>query len=213
MQQRYKQGVWVLIIAALIAACALQMNQQRLHSSPTGLSEPTEAIPLPQKTEPSLEPTAGNEVGIATDIKDALAVENEEIEVLSAGKAYLSYLSAPVGEGVYPGIILIHSFNGLEAGYRTMTDKFAAEGYVVLAVGWQTFERSPDDSVVLELVLESLAYLRGRDDVDAERYRTDRFLCRRAVYHAILTPSQGDKSWGSLVWVPLSRGHATSRPD
>jgi carboxymethylenebutenolidase len=187
MQQRYKQGVWVLIIAALIAACALTNESIETPLPPTGLSEPTEAIPLPQKTEPSLEPTAGNEVGIATDIKDALAVENEEIEVLSAGKAYLSYLSAPVGEGVYPGILLIHSFNGLEAGYRTMTDKFAAEGYVVLAVGWQTFERSPDDSVVLELVLESLAYLRGRADVDAERIGLTGF-CAGGRYTMLFLP-------------------------
>src|SRR5687768_7451595 len=76
---------------------------------------------------------------------DALEVESSEVEVISNEQAYVSYLAAPAAEGTYPAIVLIHSFNGLEEGYRTMTDRLAAEGFVVLAVGWQTFERSPSD--------------------------------------------------------------------
>jgi hypothetical protein len=33
--------------------------------------------------------------------------------------------------------------NGLEQGYRDMVDQFAAEGYVVIAPEWQTYNRTP----------------------------------------------------------------------
>ena len=74
------------------------------------------------------------------------------MDITSGGKAYQSYLAAPTSGGPYPGIILIHSFNGLEEGYKTMVDQFAAQGFVVLAVGWQTFEKQPSDAVVQQLV-------------------------------------------------------------
>lgn len=75
-----------------------------------------------------------------------------DVEVTSGEQAYQSYLAAPDAEGPHPGIVLVHSFNGLEEGYRTMTDQFAAEGFVVLAVGWQTFERQPSDDTVSQLL-------------------------------------------------------------
>ena len=92
----------------------------------------------------------------------------QTLKLAADGQAYLSYVAAPSEGGPYPGIILIHSFNGLEDGYRTMTDKFAAQGFVVLAVGWQTFERSPSDDTVRQLVLDGVDLLSARDDVDAQ---------------------------------------------
>ena len=100
---------------------------------------------------------------------EELAVESGDVEVMSGEQAYQSYLAAPAENGVYPGIVLIHSFNGLEQGYRDMTDQFAAQGFVVLAVGWQTFERSPTDETMAQLLEDSVAFLSERDDVDAER--------------------------------------------
>ncbi|MDZ7705437.1 MAG: dienelactone hydrolase family protein [Trueperaceae bacterium] len=99
----------------------------------------------------------------------ALAQTGQDVEVMSDGQAYASYLAAPEEGGPYPGIVLVHSFNGLEEGYRTMTNRFASEGYVVLAVGWQTFERGPDVGVVEQLMRDSIAFLRERDDVVAEQ--------------------------------------------
>ena len=104
-----------------------------------------------------------------TSAQEMLAIESADVEVMSADQAYASYLAAPAEGGPYPGIVLIHSFNGLEEGYRTMTDNLAAEGFVVLAVGWQTFERSPSDAVLSQLVMDSVAFLSERDDVDPER--------------------------------------------
>src|SRR5687767_495803 len=65
---------------------------------------------------------------------EKLSITSEEVEVMSGEQAYVSYLAAPTEGGPYPGIVLIHSFRGLEEGYRTMTDEFAARGFVVLAV-------------------------------------------------------------------------------
>ena len=83
-----------------------------------------------------------------TTLVGAQSAPGEEVQVMSGSQAYESYLAAPEADGPHPGIVLIHSFNGLEEGYRTMTEQFAAEGFVVLAVGWQTFEREPSDDTV-----------------------------------------------------------------
>lgn len=106
----------------------------------------------------------------AAQAQDAemLAVTSAEVEVTSADRVYVSYLAAPAEGGPYPAIVLIHSFNGLEEGYRTMTDQFASHGFVVLAVGWQTFEQSPSDAVMAQLMQDSIAFLTARDDVIPE---------------------------------------------
>ena len=75
----------------------------------------------------------------AQDATPDVALTGSTVDVTSSGKAYSSYLSVPSTDGPHPAIVLIHSFNGLENGYKTMTDKLAEAGYVTLAVGWQTF--------------------------------------------------------------------------
>ncbi|MEO1443316.1 MAG: dienelactone hydrolase family protein, partial [Chloroflexota bacterium] len=95
-----------------------------------------------------------------------LAITSEDVNVMSGEQAYESYIAAPASGGPYPAIVLIHSFNGLQDGYRDMTDQFAAEGFVVLAVGWQTFRRSPSDDTMRTLMEDSIAFLRERGDVD-----------------------------------------------
>lgn len=117
----------------------------------------------------------------------ALEVESGDVEVMSDGQAYPSYLAAPTSGGPYPAIILIHSFRGLEEGYRTMTDQLAAEGFVVLAVGWQTFQQSPPDDTMKQLVEDSIAFLSERDDVDPERIGLTGF-CAGGRYTMLLLP-------------------------
>jgi len=116
-----------------------------------------------------------------------MAVTSEDVQVMSDGQAYESYLAYPEDEGVYPAIVLIHSFNGLQQGYRDMTDAFAAEGFVVLAIGWQTFERGPSDTLVQQLMLDSIDYLTARDDVDPERLGLTGF-CAGGRYTMLFMP-------------------------
>lgn len=129
---------------------------------------------------------------------DMMAVSSTEVEVLSGGQAYQSYLAVPEGDGPYPGIVLIHSFNGMEQGYRDMTDQFAAEGFVVLAVGWQTFERSPADETMSQLMDDSIAFLSARDDVDAERIGLTGF-CAGGRYTMLFLP-QNEGFAAGVAW-------------
>ncbi|MBI5668085.1 MAG: dienelactone hydrolase family protein [Chloroflexi bacterium] len=125
-------------------------------------------------------------------------VEAGDVEVTSGGQVYQSYLAAPGDGGPYPGIILIHSFRGLEPGYRTMVDQLAAEGFVVLALGWQTFEQSPSDDTVKQLVQDGMTFLSDRDDVDAERIGLTGF-CAGGRYTMLLLP-QLDALRAGVAW-------------
>ena len=124
---------------------------------------------------------------VTAQAQDSLAVATEDIEVISGGQAYLSYLAYPAAEGIYPAAVLIHSFNGLQDGYRDMTEAFAAEGFVVLAIGWQTFERSPSDALVEELLRDSISFLSARADVDPARIGLTGF-CAGGRYTMLFMP-------------------------
>jgi carboxymethylenebutenolidase len=130
--------------------------------------------------------------------QEGLEVTASEVEILSNGQAYVSYLAAPTEGGPYPGIVLIHSFRGLEEGYRTMTDQFAAAGFVVLAVGWQTFEESPTDATMDQLLRDSAAFLTQRDDVDADRLGLTGF-CAGGRYTMLFLP-QIDAFAAGVAW-------------
>jgi carboxymethylenebutenolidase len=116
-----------------------------------------------------------------------LEVTGQDVDILSNNQAYASYLAAPASGGPYPAIVLIHSFRGLEEGYRTMVDRVAEHGFVVLAVGWQTFEQSPSDDVVKQTVTDSVAFLQARSDVDPERIGLTGF-CAGGRYTMLLLP-------------------------
>lgn len=121
------------------------------------------------------------------DMSGMMAIESADVDVMSADLAYASYVAAPAEGGPYPAIVLIHSFRGLEEGYRTMTDNMAAEGFVVLSVGWQTFEQSPSDAVVQQLMLDSIDFLAAREDVDPERIGLTGF-CAGGRYTMLFMP-------------------------
>lgn len=129
---------------------------------------------------------------------DALALSSDDIEVTSGGQAYQSYIAYPKDAAVYPAVVLIHSFNGMQPGYRDMTDAFAAEGFVVLAIGWQTFEQSPSDALVEQLMLDSIAYLSARDDVDPMRIGLTGF-CAGGRYTMLFMP-QIDAFGAGVAW-------------
>lgn len=124
---------------------------------------------------------------LAQDDMMMMEIESGDVDVMSGDQAFASYLAYPSGEGTYPGIVLIHSFNGLEQGYRDMVDQFASEGFVVLAIGWQTFEQSPSDDAMEQILLDSIDFLTARDDVDAERLGLTGF-CAGGRYTMLFMP-------------------------
>jgi carboxymethylenebutenolidase len=122
----------------------------------------------------------------------------QSVTLSSGGKAYASYLSAPAGPGRKPGIVLIHSFNGLEQGYKDLVDKFSADGFVVFAVGWQTFEKAPSDAVVEQIVRDAVGVLKARSDVDGAKLGLTGF-CAGGRYTMLLLPTVSDFAAG-VAW-------------
>jgi carboxymethylenebutenolidase len=128
------------------------------------------------------------------------------VEIESGGLAYPAYVAYPAEQNKYPAIVLIHSFRGLEPGYREMADRIAAEGFVVLAPEWQTHEQSPPDGVVEALVTDCLAYLDTRTDVDPSRFGLTGF-CAGGRYTMLFLP-QMDALGSGVAWYgfPYSGG-------
>jgi carboxymethylenebutenolidase len=133
------------------------------------------------------------------------------VSLISGGKAYASYLSAAPGPGRKPGIVLVHSFNGLEQGYKDLVDKFAADGFVVLAVGWQTFEKSPADAVVEQIVRDAVTVLKARSDVDPARLGLTGF-CAGGRYTMLLLPTVTDFSAGVAWYGFPNAGGSSAQP-
>ena len=99
----------------------------------------------------------------------AQGIEKGDVQVVSGGRSYKSYLTAPGSAGPHPAIVMVHSNRGLEEGYKAMSDKLAEEGFVVLALGWQSLEQSPSDLTVKQLIDDGIKFLGERKDVDSKR--------------------------------------------
>lgn len=135
-------------------------------------------------------------------------IQSATVEIASGNLTYPAYLATPTEEGKKPAVVLVHSFNGLEPGYRNLTDNFAREGYVVISPEWQTFEKSPKDEIVKGLIMDSVAYLRTRKDVDVNRLGLTGF-CAGGRYTMLFLPQMAEfKSGVAWYGFPYSGGFA-----
>ncbi|MDD1674430.1 MAG: dienelactone hydrolase family protein [Methanomicrobiales archaeon] len=136
------------------------------------------------------------------------SVTRQQVNISSNGLAYPAYLAYPSAAGRYPAVVLIHSFNGLEPGYRTMVDRFAANGYVVIAPQWQTFTQQPSDDVVEGIIRSSITYLQGRSEVNASRLGLTGF-CAGGRYTMLFAPQVKDLH-SAVAWYgfPYNPGFA-----
>lgn len=117
----------------------------------------------------------------------AQAIKSEDVLVKSGEQEYKSYLSAPTNSTPKPAIILLHSFKGMQQGYRDLVDQMAENGFVTLALGWQTFEQEPSDNTVKTLVEDGLNYLAKRKDVNMNSVGLTGF-CAGGRYTMLLLP-------------------------
>lgn len=62
-----------------------------------------------------------------------MEIESNETKYKVKDDEISSYIAYPSGNGRYPGIVLVHEIFGLDAHIREVSDRLAAEGYVVLA--------------------------------------------------------------------------------
>lgn len=143
--------------------------------------------------------------GCADVIKSVSPVKNETVQIVSGKMTYPAYMAAPTAEGNWPGVVLIHSFNGLEPGYKTLVDKFASEGFAVIAPEWQTFNKTPSDEVVGQLIKDSEAYLKATKNVDANNLGLTGF-CAGGRYTMLFLPQMDFKSGVAFYGFPYSGG-------
>ncbi|MFB5631030.1 MAG: dienelactone hydrolase family protein [Nitrosopumilaceae archaeon] len=86
------------------------------------------------------------ERGWAIHILPDYEIENNNSEIFEMGNYKVEtrtvnyfddangYLAKPIGEGSFPGIVMIHEWWGLNENIKEMAQKLASHGYVVLAV-------------------------------------------------------------------------------
>lgn len=131
-----------------------------------------------------------------------LAQSAERVEVTSQEQSYPAYLTVPAGDGQKPAIVLLHSIRGQQPGYETVADELAADGFVVLALEWQTYEEEPPLDVLDTLLRDSLAFLGERGDVDPERIGLTGF-CIGGYYTMYYLPTISEFAAGGLVRVSI----------
>jgi carboxymethylenebutenolidase len=137
----------------------------------------------------------------------ASPVPGSFVNITAGGREYPAYVSVPSSPGKHPAIVLIHSFNGLEQGYRDMVDRMAGDGFAVIAPQWQTFNRSPPDDDVADLVRSSLAYLSSRPEADGARAGLTGF-CAGGRYTMLFLPQMKEFRSG-VAWYGFPYNGAT----
>ncbi len=143
--------------------------------------------------------------GSAQTNETAKLVQNESLNISSQSMVFPAYLAAPTSAGKWPGVVLIHSFNGLEPGYKTLVDKFAGDGFVVIAPEWQTFNKTPSDETVGQLIKDAVTYLKTRNDVDVGNLGLTGF-CAGGRYTMLFLPQMDFKSGVAFYGFPYSTG-------
>lgn len=130
--------------------------------------------------------------------------------ITAGGKTYPAYIAAPVLTGKHPAIVLLHSFNGLEPGYKVMCDRIASDGFVVIAPEWQTFGRQAGDPEVGAVVRSAVAVLKARPDVDAGRIGLTGF-CAGGRFTMLFLPQVKEFDAGVAFYgFPYSRGNTNN---
>ena len=107
--------------------------------------------------------------------------KTETVSYKSGDETVSGYLALPQGGGKHPAIIVIHEWWGLNDWVKEQTQKYAAQGYVALAVDLYRGKTgtTPDEAHILMRGLPddrglrdleaAFAYLAARPDVDAKR--------------------------------------------
>jgi carboxymethylenebutenolidase len=109
------------------------------------------------------------------------SVKTETVSYKSGGDTVIGYLALPESAGKHPAIIVIHEWWGLNDWVKEQAQKYAAQGYVALAVDLYRGKvaATPDDAHILMRGLAddrglrdleaAFAYLSSRLDVDARK--------------------------------------------
>lgn len=149
-----RQTLCTLVVAGLLAGPAIAAE-----------------VTLPAKTEPTgkmgwtgiLSEEQFKRLHIPTK-KQLPPLHGEDIE-LAGGKAYVSY---PIGDGPFPGLVVIQEWWGLNDHIRHWTDRLAADGYAAIAVDLYdgTVATTSDEAMA---AMKNVDPARAREILDAAR--------------------------------------------
>jgi carboxymethylenebutenolidase len=151
--------------------------------------------------------TCGQVSPVPVPVTTPVPVSGIPVNITAAGKEYPSFLAIPPTAGKHPAIVLIHSFNGLEQGYRDMVEMMAADGFVVIAPQWQTYVKQAPDSDVEAVIRSSLAYLSTRPEADMNRAGLTGF-CAGGRYTMLFLPQMKEFTSG-VAWYGFPYNGAT----
>lgn len=114
-------------------------------------------------------------------LASAATTKTETVSFKSGDDTVSAYVALPSGGGKHPAIVVIHEWWGLNDWVKEQAQKFAAQGYVALAVDLYRGKvaTTPDDAHILMRGLPddrgmrdleaAFAYLSSRPDVDASK--------------------------------------------
>ncbi len=105
------------------------------------------------------------------------------VTIHSGNSTFEGYLARPEGDGPFPAVVVIHEIFGLNANIKDIARRFAAEGYVALAVDLFAGRNraicmfrfmgqailNPLKNGSIENLKDALTFLAEQPDVDAER--------------------------------------------
>jgi len=130
--------------------------------------------------------------------------------IMADGRTYPAYIAAPTMPGKHPAIVLMHSFNGLEPGYKDMCNRMAGDGFVVIAPDWQIFGQRAGDPEVEKVIRSAVATLTSRTDVDGSRIGLTGF-CAGGRFTMLFLPQVKEFSAG-VAWYgfPNSLGYTNN---
>ncbi len=110
--------------------------------------------------------------------------QTEQIVTIHSGNiTFEGYLAQPEGDGPFPAVVVIHEIFGLNDNIKDIARRFAAEGYVALAVDLFAGRNraicmfrfigqmmlNPLKNGSIENLKDALTFLAEQPDVDAER--------------------------------------------
>lgn len=105
------------------------------------------------------------------------------VTIPSGNSTFEGYLARPQGDGPFPAVVVIHEIHGLNENMKDIARRFAAEGYVTLAVDlfagrnrticmlrfMSQMVLTPLKNGSIQNLKDALTFLAAHPDVDAER--------------------------------------------
>ncbi len=195
-------GVGAAVMPGFLAACAAEATATPVPTStPTATPVPT-ATPTPAPT-PTPVPSSF-EGGVNPMFVVGNGITREDLLIPSGDAQIISYMARPVGDGPWPGVVVIHENRGLVPYVRDVVDGLASSGY--LAVAPDLASRAGGTAAAQPSAGTVLGQARSSGQADADSLAIVEYLARQSDVTKI--GMVGFCYGGGMVW-----NVATMSPD